>query len=382
MPQTIPIYPGSASFFPGDTPYGYYDEDPVFQSDVEEFTTFAARKLGYPIMDVELQDVNFFAAYEEAVNEYGSQVATYAARDNILKLMGIDTGSLNLSTQYIAPSMRGIFKLAKEYGSEVGSGGTLTWYTGSISVVNGKQVYNLLTDASIETGSFSTDDFVIRRVYHEVSPSLTNYAGALGSGLELSNEFGFGQTAMASDYLSMPLYENVLRAQAVELNDQIRRSAHSFQITNNRIRIFPIPNEDFKVWFSYTLDKEQADKALSNEGSGKVTNYSNVPYGLLAYGYINQMGKQWIRKYAVAVCKEMLGYVRGKYQTIVVPGESTGLNSSDLLAAAEREMAALSEELRSILDQMSRQSQLERAQGESDMLSQHLQKVPLKIYVG
>lgn len=376
---TAPIYPGSASFFIGDTPFGYYDEDPRFQCEVEEFSNWAAKRLGYPIMDVELQDKNFYAAYEDAVNEYGSQVATYAARDNILRLMGIDTGSLNLSTQYIPPTMRGIFKLAKEFGTEVGSGGTLTWFTGSIQVVANKQVYNLLTDTTIETGSFSTDQFTIRRVFHEDTPAYSNYQGALGTSLGLSNEFGFGLSAMSSDYLSMPLYEDVLRAQAVELNDQIRRSSYSFQITNNRIRIFPIPSDSFKIWFNYTLDDENVSSTTSD---GKVTNYSNVPYGLLAYGYINQMGKQWIKKYALAIAKEMLGYVRGKYQSIVVPGESTSLNSADLISAAEREMESCLSELKEILDQLSRQSQLERSSTESDMLSKHLSKVPLKIYVG
>lgn len=376
---TAPIYPGSASFFIGDTPFGYYDEDPRFQCEVEEFSNWAAKRLGYPIMDVELQDKNFYAAYEDAVNEYGSQVATYAARDNILRLMGIDTGSLNLSTQYIPPTMRGIFKLAKEFGTEVGSGGTLTWFTGSIQVVANKQVYNLLTDTTIETGSFSTDQFTIRRVFHEDTPAYSNYQGALGTSLGLSNEFGFGLSAMSSDYLSMPLYEDVLRAQAVELNDQIRRSSYSFQITNNRIRIFPIPSDSFKIWFNYTLDDENVSSTASD---GKVTNYSNVPYGLLAYGYINQMGKQWIKKYALAIAKEMLGYVRGKYQSIVVPGESTSLNSADLISAAEREMESCLSELKEILDQLSRQSQLERSSTESDMLSKHLSKVPLKIYVG
>jgi len=376
---TAPIYPGSASFFIGDTPFGYYDEDPRFQCEVEEFSNWAAKRLGYPIMDVELQDKNFYAAYEDAVNEYGSQVATYAARDNILRLMGIDTGSLNLSTQYIPPTMRGIFKLAKEFGTEVGSGGTLTWFTGSIQVVANKQVYNLLTDTTIETGSFSTNQFTIRRVFHEDTPAYSNYQGALGTSLGLSNEFGFGLSAMSSDYLSMPLYEDVLRAQAVELNDQIRRSSYSFQITNNRIRIFPIPSDSFKIWFNYTLDDENVSSTTSD---GKVTNYSNVPYGLLAYGYINQMGKQWIKKYALAIAKEMLGYVRGKYQSIVVPGESTSLNSADLISAAEREMESCLSELKEILDQLSRQSQLERSSTESDMLSKHLSKVPLKIYVG
>lgn len=378
---TAPIYPGSASFFSGDTPFGYYDDDPRFQCEVEEFANWAAKRLGYPILDVELQDKNFYAAYEDAVNEYGSQVATYAARDNILRLMGIDTGSLDLSTQYIPPTMRGIFKLAKEFGTEVGSGGTLTWYTGSLQVVADKQVYSLISNTTLETGSFATDQFTIRRVFHEDTPAYSNYQGALGTSLGLSNEFGFGVTAMSSDYLSMPLYEDVLRAQAVELNDQIRRSAYSFQITNNRIRIFPVPRESFNIWFNYTLDNETTDSA-STGGTGKVTNYSNVPYGLLAYGYINQMGKQWIKKYALAIAKEMLGYIRGKYQSLPGAGDSTSMNSADLISAAEREMEACLSELKEILDQLSRQSQLERSSTESDMLSKHLSKVPLKIYVG
>ncbi len=377
---TAPIYPGSASFFSGDTPFGYYDDDPRFQCEVEEFANWAAKRLGYPILDVELQDKNFYAAYEDAVNEYGSQVATYAARDNILRLMGIDTGSLDLSTQYIPPTMRGIFKLAKEFGTEVGSGGTLTWYTGSLQVVADKQVYSLISNTTLETGSFATDQFTIRRVFHEDTPAYSNYQDALGTSLGLSNEFGFGLTAMSSDYLSMPLYEDVLRAQAVELNDQIRRSAYSFQITNNRIRIFPVPRESFNIWFNYTLDDENVE--IASTGTGKVTNYSNVPYGLLAYGYINQMGKQWIKKYALAIAKEMLGYIRGKYQSLPGAGDSTSMNSSDLISAAEREMEVCLSELKEILDQLSRQSQLERSSTESDMLSKHLSKVPLKIYVG
>lgn len=383
MAQDIPIYPGSASFFPGDTPYGHYDDDTNFQCEVEEFTNWAARRLGYPIMEVELQDINFFAAYEEAVSEYGSYVSTYAARDNILGLLGMPTGALDVTSQYIPSTLSGVVKLAREYGTEVGSGGTLTWFTGSITTVVDKQVYSFVSDASIETGSFATDQFTIRKVLHEDAPASANYAGSLGSAMYLSNEFGWGQANMASDYLSMPLYENVLRAQAVEFNDQIRRSAYSFQITNNRIRIFPVPKDSFKIWFMYTLDNERVNLSSAANQGNQITNHSNIPAGRLNYTYINQMGKRWIRKYALALAKEMLGMVRGKYASLPAAGSNTvSLNYQELLSAAEKEKDMLVEELTTILDSFSRQSQLERKQSESDAIAQQLSRVPLKIYVG
>jgi hypothetical protein len=199
----------------------------------------------------------------------------------------------------------------------------------------------------------------------------------------LSNEFGWGQANMASDYLSMPLYENVLRAQAVEFNDQIRRSAYSFQITNNRIRIFPVPKESFKIWFMYTLDNERVNLSSAANQGNQITNHSNIPAGRLNYTYINQMGKRWIRKYALALAKEMLGMVRGKYASLPAAGSNTvSLNYQELLSAAEKEKDMLVEELTTILDSFSRQSQLERKQSESDAIAQQLSRVPLKIYVG
>ncbi len=380
MAENIPIYPGSASFFPGDTPFGYFDNDAQFQTDIEMVSNWCAKRLGYPITSVELQDSNFFAAFEEAILEYGNQVSTYSARDNILALMGFDTGSVsNLNDAYIQPSLNGVFKLAKSYGSEVGSGGYLTWYSGSLNIVADKQVYDFVTEANIERGNLSRDEFSIRRVYHTGPLSSYSYlTTGLGSQLAM-DEFGLSGVPL-SDYTMMPLFYDVLKMQAVEIADDIRKSAYSFQITNNRFRIFPVPTEDFTLWFSYTLDSE----AVSGSGVeyGKISNHSNIPYGRLRYRNINELGKQWIRKYTLAIAKEMLGLIRGKYQNIPAPGQSVTLNSSDLIASSDKEKEALITELREILDQFSRQSQLERKQSEADMLSQQLSKVPLKIYVG
>ena len=381
------IYAGSASFTVGDTPFGFYDTDTDFQADAEKMANYCARRLGYPIMEVELNELQFFTAFEAAITEYGNQVNTYSARDNILNLMGFDTGS-NFNQTYIEPTLKGVFRLAKHYGSEVGAGGLLTWFSGSIDLVADKQVYDVVTDATLETGSFATDAFTIRKVFHESPPSIMRYFDPhSGTGVgtqQFLDGFGFGGFSPATNFMMMPMHYDLLKIQAVELNDSIRRSGYSFQLTNNRLRIFPLPKTDMTLWFNYTLDDEASPYGLGGEptGNGKISDHSNIPYGRLVYKFVNEIGRQWIRKYTLAVCKEMLGYIRGKHQNIPVPDEDTSLNYGDLISAAENEKTQLIEELREMLDQMSRQAQLERKQAEADMLSQHLGKVPLKIYIG
>jgi len=383
----IPIYPGSASFFPGDTPFGFYDYDSTFQYEAEQVTDWCAKRLGYPINDIELQDKNFFAAFEEAITEYTNQVNTYQGRDNILNLLGFTTGSANLSNAYIEPSLKGVVRLAKQYGTEVGSGGNLTWYSGSIDLKEGVQTYDI-TKATLEAGNFSRNQFTIRKLLHYPTPSLVKYFDPyLGTGLgtqQFLGEFGWGNMSTAVSFLMMPLYYDALKLQAIEFNDTIRRSGYGFQLTNNKLNIFPIPLQNFKLWFFYTLDDDnmiQPDGSLSNSRYGKITNHSNIPYYNVQYHRINDIGKQWIRKYTLALVKEMLGYVRSKYGSIPIPDGEVTLNGADLISAAQTEKDGLITELKETLDSYSRQAQLERKAAEATSLRDQLNMIPLKIYV-
>lgn len=388
MPYSSPnieIWPGSGSFYPLTfTPFGFYDNDPEFQCDAESVAKWAALRLGYPITDVELQQVNFYAAFEEAINEYGAQVNAVNARDQLLNLQGSPTGSnVNLSQTYIPSTLQGIFKLAKAYGTEVGAGGTKPYYTGSISLIANKQVYDLVRDSSLETGSFATDQFTIRKIFHEAPPAATRLLDPslnVGSS-EFLNEMGWGSYVVPGSYLLMPLYHDLLRMQAVEFNDQIRKSGYSFQLTGNRLRIFPIPTGNLTLWFSYTLDNNDSPLTGDNSGQGKISDISNIPYQNITYRYINEIGKQWIRKYTLAICKEMLGYVRGKYSAIPIPDGEITLNGSDLISAAQAEKEALLTEIKELLDSMSFQAQLERKSAVAENLASQLKYVPLKIYL-
>jgi len=380
----IDIWQGSGSFFPLTfTPFGFYDDDHDFQEDAESFAKFAGLKLGFPMIDVELQEMNFYSAFEESVNEYGAQLNTFQARDNLLNLAGQSTGSANLSQKYIPQTLKGIFKLAKAYGVEAGSGGTQTYYTGSITLTANKQVYDLTRDVSIETGSFATDEFTIRKIFHNTSPAVLRIMDpSLGIGTQgVMEEFSWGGMGSAGQYMLMPVYHDLLRVQAVEFNDQIRKSGYSFQLTGNRLRIFPIPGETLTLWFHYTLDKEAAGFLTDDSGGGKISDISNIPYQNITYKFINEMGKQWIRKFAFGIAQEMLGYVRSKYSAIPIPDGEVTLNGTDLVAAGKERQDALIQELKDTLESMSFQAQLERKAVVAENLQNQLRYSPLKIYV-
>jgi hypothetical protein len=387
MAKNIPIWQGSSSFFPGDTPFGLYDNDFEFQNDIDKVSDWCAKRLGYPLTDIELQDINLFACFEESVTEYSSQVNTYNIRDNMVNLFGAATGS-NLTQQKVSSNLGGLIELAKEYGTEAGSGGNVTYYTGSLAVTANKQIYDL-TDASVislESGTPGVDAIELKKVLHEAPPAITRffdpYIGAGAGSDQMLDGFDWGSYSPGVQFMLMPIYADVLRMQGIELNDQIRKSAYSFQILNNRIQIWPIPNGNTftKIYFQYI---KIADRSNPLKGkTGTISDFSNVPYNNMVYSNINDVGKQWIRKYTLALVKELLGYVRGKYSAIPIPNAEVTLNGSDLLSAGQTEKENLITELKEILDSMSRQAQLERKQAEADALQLQLSKIPLKIYIG
>ena len=385
MAVNIPIWPGSASFFPGDTPFGFYDNEYDFQNDCEKVSDWIAKRLGYPISDVELQDKNFYACYEEAISEYGNQVNTYNIRDNLVNMQGESTAS-NLTQKYVTPNFGGLILLTREYGSEANTGGRYNVYQGKIDVSSGTQVYDLTSTASVtfESGDPATDAFEIRRIFHDPPPAIVRYYDPfIGTGMGSQNmldTFGWGAYSPGVSFMMMPIYADVLRLQGIEFNDQIRKSAYSFQLSNNKLKLFPIPTTDTKVYFDYILVADR-DKLLNDYYAG-ISDYSNAPYNNMEYAKINDVGKQWIRKYALVLAKEMLGLIRSKYSILPVPNSEITLNGTDLVSSAGTEKDALIVELKEILEGMSRQSQLERKQAESDALQQQMNKIPLGIYIG
>ena len=386
--SNIAIWSGSANFTMGSTPFGFYDSESLFRGDADRVAQWCAQRLGYPLVEVELQSGSFYAAFEEAVTTYGNEVYQWKIRENYLNLEGTVTGS-SLNNQVITPNLGSIIRISETYASEAGAGGDTNWYTGSFTLKNNVQDYDVAAQLKAQgiTGSIE-----IKKIFYESPPAIVRYfdpyAGT-GTGIQsLLETFGFGQMSPGINFLLMPIFFDVQKVQAIQLNDQIRKAAFSFDIHNNHVRVFPIPTSvtegyNDKMFIHYIIKEERNNPVTlyNAQASGSlITNISNVPYANPVYIQINSVGRQWIRQYALATVKEILAYIRGKYSTVPIPGSEVTLNQQDLLTDARAEKIALLEQLRAMLDQTSRKTQLEQQATEVDFAQKQLANVPLPIY--
>jgi len=380
------IYPGSSSFFPGQTPFGIYDNDYEFQSEAPKVALWCARRLGFPIQNIELIDENFYACLEEAVSEYGAQVNQFNIRNNLDTLRGKSKG-INLSSKLVQGSnLPSLISISDAYGTLAGVGGNTDIKKGSIQLVAGQQEYNLdtLWGAVSESGK----RIEVVKVFYETTPAINRFFdpySVSGQGtLNLIDEFGFGSFSPAAQFVLMPIYEDTLRIQAIEFNDQMRKSAFSFNLVNGKIRIFPRPtaqNISGKLYFDYFVKDDFTENSTSVTAN-VISDYSDIPYDFMVYSGINDVGKQWIRKYTLALVKELLGAVREKYSQIPIPGSEISLDGAALRSEAQTEKEALMTQLRETLQELERTKQFENRNSEATAHQEMLRKVPLPIYIG
>ena len=380
------IWEGTSTFSTGSTPYGFYDTDTDFSGSgahsVDRFADWAAKRLGYPIVAVEMQSGSFYACYEEAITEYSAQVNQFNIRDNLLSLQGQSTSSA-VTHRKVTPTFGRTIELSEQYGTEAGVGGTISYKTGSINIISGSQQYDL--NALWANVSESGKAIEIRRVHYEGSPAVTRYfdpyAGTGDGSYNMLDSFGWGNYSPAVSFMMMPIYADMLKVQAIEFNDQVRKSAYSFELVNNQLRIFPRPTSDYKLHFRYIL-KEDRNNTLQGTSNGVVSDFSNAPYDNMEFKKINDVGKQWIKKYALALCKELLGSIRSKYASLPIPNAETTLDGDTLRTEATAEKEILVTQLREMLESTSRKALLEADKDESQHLQEKLQKVPYPIYIG
>tara|TARA_R110001606_G_scaffold72388_4_gene166592 strand:- start:5376 stop:6557 length:1182 start_codon:yes stop_codon:yes gene_type:complete len=387
------IWPGSSSFAAvsesfyktpstGSRPtsFGYYDGDVVFKAEADKVADYCARNMGYPITDIELQDLNLWTAFEEAVTKFSTMVNMYNAKDYILTLQGT-SDSVELSGKPITTNLGRTIEMAKTYGSEAGSGGDVDWKRGYINISSSIQQYDLNTlwaDVS-ESG----ERIEVKRVFHNQDPAITRYfdpqTGTGAGSQNMLDGFGWGSYSPAVSFLVMPIYADLLRMQAIEINDQVRKSAYSFEIQNNKLNVFPIPRHDYTMYFDYVVTADRNNPTKSPAGT--VSDLSNVPYNRIQFGSIKDVGVQWIYEYALGSAKEMLGLVRSKYSVVPIPGSETTLNGTDLMSQGRETKANLLLELKELLLSMGRETSMQAEATIAVAMQQQLSKVPNYIYI-
>ena len=407
----IPIWPGSSSFaqvsssyyvtgsWPPPTPFGFYDTDPQFQTDANKVANFCALRLGYPIENVELQDINFWAGFEEAVTVYGNELYAYQLRDNYLSLEGA-SDRIDVNDSIFTPTMATIVRLSQQYGEEAGAGGNVTWYKGRLSLIPGVQRYDLSAWAEEEG---IVGGIEIKNVWYQPPPAINqlyspflmgNGGGAGLGGVPAAGVYGFGYGY--ANYLMMPTSYTMQNIQAIEMQNTVTLSNYSFNVINNILTVFPVPGTGFAndgfggadslfygqyLVFDFIKVQDRIDAGFA-DGTNKISNTSNAPYVNPTYSKINSIGRAWIFEYTLAKAKEVLGLVRNKYATVPIPGAEVTLNGDSLVSSATTEKDALITRLREYFDQTSRQALLERRQAESIARQSELNQVPMTIFIG
>ena len=222
-------------------------------------------------------------------------------------------------------------------------------------------------------------------MFYQGSPAVQKYFDPyVGTGMgsqQLLDGFGWGNYSPAVNYLLMPMYDDLLRVQAIEFNDQIRKSAYSFQLINNKLRIFPVPTDEYRLHFEYYV-KEDKNPVSGSRGIGEISDFSNIDYNNLTYSNINDAGKQWIRKYTLVLSKELLGSIRSKYGAIPGAKGDITLDGDTLRTEASSEKEAMITQLREDLEAVSRRNMMEREAEIAQFQNEQLQKHPYGIYLG
>jgi hypothetical protein len=385
----------SASSSAEATPFGIYDNDSDFKTDAPKTAVWVAKRLGYPIVNVELDNPQIWACFEEAVSEYSAQINQFNLRNNLDILRGQPKGARSNYSQTLVDGsfLPTTIRMAQQYGTLAGVGGNTSMKKAYFELTASVQKYDLMTRAiDVETSqSFATmytsSTIDVVKVFYEAVPAITRFfdpysVGAQGT-LNLIGELGFGNYSPAAQFLMMPIYEDLLRMQHIEFNDQIRKSAFTFNIVDNKIEIFPVPSERSpkRIYFDY-MSRDEFEHDSQTIQSDSLSDYSDIPYDFIQYSNINDVGKQWIRKYALALAKELLGAIREKYNSVPIPDGDVTLDGAALRSEAQVEKDALITQLRENLEELSRIKVMENKAHEADHHQEMLRKVPLKLYVG
>lgn len=370
----LPIGPVS-----GSTPFGYYDSDLSFQFDAPKFCNLSARKLGYPVIDIELPSGSMFAAFEEGITEYSYFINNNNAQNNFLDLKGKpldeDVTGKNVTSNFLTY----VISLSDQYGTEADAGGNIEFHLGKIFTSKSVQTYDL--KELFENDILNGEKIEIRKVYHNRKPAAMRYYDP-SVGVRSFMESLPYNTQMGYNFLMHPIYDDLLRLQQIEFNDTVRKSPYSFRLINNTLRLHPVPKESFPVYFEYIKKKDKISGGDVVSGSeDTVSDISNIPYSNLIYSKINAVGKRWIHNFGFAIVQEMLGRVRSKYQSIPSPSGDITLDGPELIQNGQSEQEKLREQLKEILGKMTTTAMLNEKKEQSEIISDELSKIPMAFYI-
>lgn len=367
------------------TPFGVYDTDAQFQADANGMVKLVNTKLGGNILNVELKNQDIYACLEEASLEYSATVNSYQAKSVLADLIGSATGSLSGNQQ---KNPRAGLNFAKRradaYSSEALVGGTRTLHSGSIDVVSGQQHYDLQVLLSSSSKILAGERAEIRDIFHFSPTAAYRFFDTTSAVNYLHNEFSFESFTPETIFYLLPIWEDVLRAQQLEQSHRVRRSNYSYNVVNNVLSIYPVPTKSAKLHLTF-FKQSSLDDFFDDDNDpfvNGVSSINNVPFGNISYSHINSIGRNWIRRFALALSQELLGQVRSKVQSVPIPNGDLQLNGQDLISSAREQQNILRQELKELFDSMTYDNLARKEAEQAESIRSQLNKIPLGIYIG
>lgn len=388
------------------TDYWTEEEVNLFLSGAADQVGYVYQKLGGEILNLEITDAQVYASYEEACLEVSYLANIHQSKNILSNVLGATTGTFNhdgqiretsgninsetkLNTRYPKFDFAYARRVTEGVSEEVGIGGTQTVYSASIDIIPDQQDYdlqNLLAGSGADFEALANNNkLLIKKVYYKTSQAMWNFYGYYGAINVVGNLANYGQYSDSSTFELVPVWQQKLQAMAFEDSIKTRTSDFGYKLRGNKLRLFPIPSNltPNKIWVEFVIPSDTwVEDDSAKIGVQGVNNLMNIPFDNYPYKVINSIGKHWIRRYSLALCKEMLGYTRSKFGTIPIPGNEINLNGTDLISQAQTEMKELRDELKAVFDELIYDKLMESDVAIMNASNEVMKNVPLGIYVG
>ena len=390
-------------------PFGMYADpsgplfDENFISGASDQVAYTYKKLGGDVLDIELKEGNVYANYEEALLEYNYIVNIHQSKNVLSDVLGQTTGTFDQDGQ-LTSDMSGTHvnlkyprytfqyprRVGDGYSHEANMGGTIPIYSASFNLVEDQQDYDLQQIISTSTefsGTVGDKRCIIRKVFFKTPQAMWRFFGYYGGLNVVGNLLYYGQYTDDSSFELIPVWQNKMQAKAYEDHLWTRLSHYSYELQDSRLRIFPTPqliDTYNKMWVQFNVEPDAWDDSDNsyNLGVDGINNMNTLPFDNLPYENINSIGKQWIRRFALALVKETLGQIRSKFATIPIPGQTVNLNGATLITEAREEQKSLREELQKVLDELTYQKITEMQSTIAKNTAELVQTYPYFIYTG
>jgi len=380
----------SFAFTKNPTPFSFFDTDTEFQVEADAIISFVKRKLGDDILSVELTKKQMWACFEESFLEYGRIINEADAKSQLSNLLGVATGS-NKTGLFPRQTLEYLLRMAEPYSSEAGIGGSYNDMSGSIQLrykVQDYDIYNQLKDSSgtlIVSSSANSprSKMKIREVFHFSPQAAYRFFDTTSAINYLNNEFSFESFTPETVFYVLPVFEDVLRAGQMKLSNRVRKSNYSYRIVGSKIRIYPMPTETSgslpKLWIRVAFNPNPFNPDIRDDTIYGASNLSNVPYGRMNYSDTNSVGRQWVRQFCAALCKELLGQVRSKFQTVPIPSGDLTLNGTDLISQGRDDQGRLRDQIVELLDSLTYGKLLEAQATDAENITRALKAIPMPL---